>query len=337
MLLLVVAALAQEAPPIVNGDTTAEYPEVVLLYFTNRSGTVGGACTGSVVADQWILTAAHCVVDDTGEFTNMYAYVGENSNRLEQEVEADEWYAHPSYDGSTGYYDIGLVHLPTPFRDIDLMPVNKDDLRTSHIGDDYRFVGYGITSDRDTSTTSTKRYADIPLDGVYSLLATFFDPDGQNACHGDSGGPALELLPGGGYEVAAVVNFGYPGVECEDNGVAAARVDDFISWIEDYTPIYSYNELNGDADTDADSDTDTDSDSDTDTDTDTDSDTDTDTDTDADADLAVDPIRPGAVGEDYETSSPLACGCVTPTGTAGGAGGLAVFVLGALAATRRRR
>ena len=54
MLLLATLALAQEAPPIVNGDTTSDYPEVVLLYM-EYSGGMAAECTGELIADDWVL------------------------------------------------------------------------------------------------------------------------------------------------------------------------------------------------------------------------------------------------------------------------------------------
>ncbi len=335
MFLLLSAALAQEAPPIVNGDTTSDYPEVVFLYFTNSSWSYGGACTGSVVADEWILTAAHCVVDDTGELTELWAFVGDDMNSFTQQQEAEAWYPHPRYDG-TGYYDIALVKLPRAFRDVPLMAVNKDDYRSGDVGDDYRLVGFGQTSDRGGGS-GTKRFADVPLYDYDSLLGIFWDTDdGQNACHGDSGGPALELRSDGGYEIAGIIDFAYGNSgDCEGNGVATARVDGFLDFIEDYTPVYSYDELYGAGDADTDTDTDTDTDSDTDTDTDADADSDTDTDT--EADLAEDPVRPDDVGEDYDTVSLLGgCGCQSTFPVAPGVALLGLAASLAAVGARRR-
>jgi MYXO-CTERM domain-containing protein len=331
MLLALASALAQEAPPIVNGDTTTAYPEVVFLYFTNASGSYGGACTGSVVADEWILTAAHCVTDDTGQLTQLWAFVGSGVDDLQQQQQAEEWYPHPRYDG-TGYYDIALVKLPRAFRGVPLMAVNKDTVRSRDLGQDYRLVGFGQTSDRDNSGDSTKRYADVPLYDYDDALAIFWDQvDDQNACHGDSGGPALELRSDGGYEVAGIIDFAYGNSgDCEGNGVATARVDFFLDWIEGYTPVYSYEELYGETDTDTDSDTDTD----TDTDSDTDTDTDTDTDSETDTELDEEPVRPDDVGEDYDTVSLVGgCGCASGSGTPA----LLVLLAGLVGALARRR
>jgi MYXO-CTERM domain-containing protein len=331
MLLLATLALAQEAPPVINGDLTSDYDEVVLIYAYTNDG-YGGVCSGSLVADEWVLTAAHCVQD----VDQVQVYVGANSNSLEQDSRADEWYQHPQYDGS-GYYDIALIHLRSTFSGVQLMGVNKDALTNRDVGDDYRVVGFGITADDDTSSVSKKRYADLPLYDYDSSLAIFYgDPEGQNACHGDSGGPMLETTSDGGYEVAAIINFAYGGsTDCENNGVATARVDYYLDWIEDYTPVFSHDELMGDADTDTDTDTDTDSDTDSDTDTDADTDADTDTDAAPVADLSEDPVRPDAVGEDYDTKGLLSCS-TTGAGMPGSSAAGLLLALGALAAARRK-
>ena len=324
MLALVSSVLAQVPPPIVNGELAEGMDEVVLIYSWDSGSGYGAMCSGSLIAEEWVLTAAHCVTNSGGfRITDMVVYVGDTVNTLEQEAEADDWFGHDDYDGS-GFYDIGLVHLRRTFNDVPLMAVNKDSIRDTMVGDDYRAVGYGATSDNDSNSNSKRRYADLPLydyDGL--MLYTYDTQDDQNVCHGDSGGPLLELLPDGAYEVAGVNDFVFGNnPDCEGNAAGEARVDKFISWIEESTPVFSWDELYGDADTDADADADSDADSDTDTDTDSDSDGDIEA-TPADID---DPIRPLNVGENYDTA------CATAPAAAPWAG-----LLGALALLRRRR
>ena len=346
MLLFAVALSHADSPPppIVNGDTTSDYPQVVVLYSQNSRGEGSAFCSGTLIAEKFVLTAAHC----TDAFTEMeqdygldqhYVMVGDSlytNNGIDDYAGVKTWHAHDNWDGENSFYDIAVVELNQKITSIDPMPVNKDNLRDSMIGDDYRYVGWGVTSDY-ASDSGKKRTADLPLYDYDTTLLYAYDPvDDQNVCYGDSGGAGLEIIAEGQYELAAVNGFVYAiaggSKPCSAGATGGARVDKFISFIEDYTPVQSWEEMyGGDTDTDTDSDTDTDTDSDTDTDTDADSDADTDTE--QNDQPFDDASRPDDVGQDYGTVDLGVgfCGVVEPSGLAG------LMVAAALARRRARR
>lgn len=334
-----VVAYASAPPPIVNGSTTSQYGQVVTLISFDSRGYGYNFCSGTLIADRWVLTAAHCAdaFDDNERmgYDEHYVYVGydlESSSGVTDYAPVKAWTSHEKWDGQTYSYDIGILELKSPITSVDPMPVNKSGLSGSMKGEDYRYVGWGITDD-DAQDSSKKRTADIPLDGYDTYIQYGYDPsDGQNVCSGDSGGAVLEILGSGQYELSAVNSFVYAlragDDPCADGGTGGVRVDKYIAWIEDFVEVYSYDEMYGDADTDTDSDTDSDSDADSDTDSDSDSDSDADADGDADADADGDgdadgdadnapfdePARPDEVGEDYTISVQGVCGLVDPTG-----------------------
>jgi secreted trypsin-like serine protease len=345
MLVLTTLSLAATPPPppIVNGTTTRDLPQVVTLYAADSRGYGYNFCSGTLIAPGWVITAAHCVVAMDEEMPGygldyLYVVVGYDLNSsagIQESVQARSWTAHSGYDDRTLDNDLGMVELKTAITDIPFMPVNKDALRNADVGDDYRYAGWGITSDNGMDS-SKKRYADMPLYQYDAHSMIGYDPvDGQNVCSGDSGGAVLEFQSDGTtFELAGVNSYVYSpngdSTPCAGGATGGTRVDAYLSWIDDFTPVYSASEM-GDADTDTDADTDSDSDSDTDTDTDADSDADTDTDTAiTDGELLDDPVRPADVGEDYGTDG----ACAAAPGTAG-------WVLAGLAAAvgagRRRR
>lgn len=289
MLVMITAALAGNPPPppIVNGSTTKDYEQVVTLASVDRSGNVYNFCSGTLIAPGWVVTAGHCTEafssnEDLG-YRDHYVLVGYDLTKdsgVTEYAKVKKWHTHPSFymDASSIENDIGVVELETDITTFDPMPVNRDAIRTSEIGDDYRYVGWGITSDNETDSTK-KRTADLPLDNFDNQFMYAYDTkDNQNVCSGDSGGAGLEILSNGGFELAAVNSFVYSpngdSTPCKGGATGGTRVDKFLSWVEGYTPTQSYTEMYGDSDTDADTDSDSDADADTDADSDADSDSD---------------------------------------------------------------
>lgn len=234
------AALAGSISPsqaIVGGTAAPEGAYPFMAAITDTSGFQ--FCGGSVISAQWVLTAAHCLVDEqprnvrvvTGRTNLADTSKGQVSN-------VSAIYIHPKYDGSA--WDAALVKLTTATTSpaITLATTANDNLEAP--GTVLRVAGWGDqTNTLGFTSTDQLRYVDVKTISDNQCGQTnfgFHGPTGvcaeelaKDSCQGDSGGP---LFHNGTRIQVGVVSYGtgcglpkFPGVYSEVNSA------DIRSWI----------------------------------------------------------------------------------------------------------
>jgi trypsin len=192
-------------------------------------------CSGVLIAAKVVLTAAHCI---DGTPRNMLVHSGSL-----QGVPVSGFAAHPSYNRTTKYHDIGLLELARPI-DVavaKIAPANDSALFRRH-GENLSVFGWGETeAGSDDGKMRWAAQRDISSKGK-SVLGRGFEPQRMvaagrwdsrlrkysGACRGDSGGPLVtpDTVP----VVLGVVSFG--ARQCSSRlPTVYTRVSAYRAWI----------------------------------------------------------------------------------------------------------
>ncbi|MFC4336086.1 serine protease [Salininema proteolyticum] len=209
---------------VIGGDPAEEgqFPYLVSL----QSG--GHFCGGSLIAEDVVLTAAHCVEGSgPGDFTVKHGSVALDSPDMNEYEVADVEVAPDYGQGSRFSWDWALVQLTEPVEGAETVALSDGSVDE---GPTFTVAGWGVTDDG--GLANEQQFVEVPfvddqtcseaygssLDPESMVCAGDVENGGVDSCQGDSGGP---LVAGeeGSHVLAGIVSWGqgcaepgYPGV-----------------------------------------------------------------------------------------------------------------------------
>ncbi|XP_041640046.1 anionic trypsin-2-like [Cheilinus undulatus] len=147
---------------IIGGGNCRKDDRGYHVFVKGYDGTDDFMCGGSLISDQWILTASHCLQ----AFVTVYLDVHPGQLVLKNGIPIQSVTQVKIYNDSNGYHDIMLVKLPnrTNIRPIKLP--SDSECRASR--KKVQIAGYGATTmgpnnERGNDTPTTLQCADIPV------------------------------------------------------------------------------------------------------------------------------------------------------------------------------
>lgn len=229
-LLPALVCLCLSAPPAlaVTGDAppaTGWAARPIVMLIDSR----GDLCTGTALAADLVLTAAHCVTRPIAYRVRTFQ---DGAIIPVASVKPHPRFNMAAYAASRATADVALVKLKTPLPDI-IVPAALAAERRVAVGETLTIAGFGVTKAGTAQGLGQPRMATLTVTGKPgSLQVRLYDPATRNqsaglgGCTGDSGAPAYD---GEGPLVIGVVSWS-----------TAAQNNEGCGGLTGITPLLNY-------------------------------------------------------------------------------------------------
>ena len=250
---------SESARPIIGGQPSgeADYPATGVMLARVVGADYGQmVCTGTLIAPDVVLTAAHCTIDFFGgaiplehffSFTLDVSTFGQGNVDLPpRTTKVRRMVAHPDFDlealggpngqvrGLADLKDIGLLFLEQPVTDVAPAVLSRtEDEGGVIVGAGVEIAGYG-TRQQGGQEAGVKYQANTIINEVGAAEMQIGNlPPTPQKCHGDSGGPTYLAVNDGlspSLRIIGVTSRAYDESDCNKGGVDS-RIEAYRDWL----------------------------------------------------------------------------------------------------------
>ncbi|XP_044266148.1 transmembrane protease serine 2-like [Tribolium madens] len=232
---------------IIGGQTahTLQFPYAAAIYV--QTPTLKHFCSGTLLSNQWILTAGQCV-DGAILFQIFLGSISLKTNDPGQiEVATSNFVLHPEYNPMTLQNDIGLIELRMPITFTDyIRPIDRLPLSALP---DYVTVstfGWGQTSDEDAGLSNDLQWVNVVTIHNTECKLTYGNQitekmvcvDGnfnEGLCYGDIGSSLIQYYSTGHAIPVGIASF-FSSNGCESTDPSGfTRTYPYNDWIRNVT------------------------------------------------------------------------------------------------------